>query len=609
MLPVEYTMAHINVTVVNDDILLAGDKDGGLTLFKLDDLSPIYHIQVASSAIQSLSLDPASNLFAALCIDYSVVLGQVIDYDVCVLSRISGLDYVTDDGFDFHQSESQAIALLNGSRKVAFRAPNSTCTIVDFCTVEAPVFVESIRYQSPGDIVTLRWHSPSLLIAGLTTGELAITDLVTSITREISVPAITESIHWFEPEDVETYLVATDARRVALFNINTGNIQLGPAFARDDFEHITRDTNSGRIFASSFDRNLYELDRETLAVHTTLYTAPFKLRWIDCSNHEGRLIIIAQVRNGSILKIDVATGRVLARYHGCKSSFWSAIDLPSGRRLFGEGDCYRLSDKGYVVDRSFINFETAFEGHYVKRAHANRQYFAVGGTNGWVICFASGKPVRRLYLEAAIRDLSVSSSGALFAVTEAGSLWHLAEIDQGEPVRVFQSPSQPLWSLAHNEQHNLVAVAERIGRVVILDIEREFFVVADTNARLPKRMKWITPERLLVVRSNFIDDICYTDGNWHHEEAFFSLQDNTVEDFIALDHGRVLAIINYNRYISICNLSTGDLLSKTYWGSDYMKGLIKNTEQSFTVFGRDQWVKNYQLIDNNAVMQEIEDVY
>jgi hypothetical protein len=200
----------------------------------------------------------------------------------------------------------------------------------------------------------------------------------------------------------------------------------------------------------------------------------------------------------------------------------------------------------------------------------------------------------------------MTKNNELFSVTEHGELWFLADIYSGDPICVYKTKSEPLWSLAYNEERGFLAVGERFGRILIFDAMNGFTLLADTDSRLPKRMKWITKDRLLVGRSGVIDDIRFNDGEWHHEENFFQVNTNTVEDFISIDNDRILACITYDRYVHLCHMSTGELLSRTYWGSDYMKGLIKNDEKTFMVYGRDHKVKTYALADNHAVMMRSE---
>lgn len=133
----------------------------------------------------------------------------------------------------------------------------------------------------------------------------------------------------------QSYVLASDSRKVVRLDPRKDElVQVGPIFARDDFEHITRCRKTGRLFAASFDRNIYEINPETLAPKSIVLNS-FKMRWIK-SLSENCNHMVVQCRNGAIYIKSI----VIREY-------FEFLQEDSGRTMERSANQRRPSDSGW----------------------------------------------------------------------------------------------------------------------------------------------------------------------------------------------------------------------------------------------------------------------
>ena len=77
-------------------------------------------------------------------------------------------------------------------------------------------------------------------------------------------------------------------------------VRVGPKFMKDDFEHVTFDRNSHKIYASGFDGNIYMMDYADLKPHKIIWRAPFKLRWMKILDNSNKYMVAYCFNGGSI---------------------------------------------------------------------------------------------------------------------------------------------------------------------------------------------------------------------------------------------------------------------------------------------------------------------
>ncbi|MDF3083640.1 WD40 repeat domain-containing protein [Burkholderia sola] len=603
-------MHHINSLAYfrEDGLFVLGDKKGSVELVKSEDLKTVSLTSVGSTTIQAISVCDARHLVATLNKDFTITILKVSYENLEIVTSINSLEYMVEDGYQIAFSESQEIAFNPGGHRIAVNGPTGQTLIFDLNDAMQIVAWRSLRHESPAAPTTAAWASDTVLLVGLIDGSIVRYDYQSEHQTLTRIEGINETIHWFEREPSGTWLVATDARRLVRFDDRTLEYEIGPPFANDDFEHVTREPSTGKIFASSFDRNVYEIDPLSLAPTRVAFKAPFKLRWIRAGTEAGAVKLYLQVRNGSFLKVDYDTGHVEAAIHTALPALWSAAYFGNDLVIGGEGGLFRAVGNTVAGWPSLGDDDIVPGGHYIKRlvSHGNK---LACGTSAKTMVLVDPDGIRRREVGAAVRDLAFVDADTVLACLEDGSLVEIPWRHSDACRTVFKSASEPLWSLAIHPDNRTVAVGERMGRIVILtrDDAGEMQEVIDTSSRIPKRMKWLNQDVLLAVHSSAIDRITCIDGKWRHDENFYNGQSNTVEDFLALENGKFLVGITYNKLIMVWDVATGELLSSSYWDFDYAKGMIRvqDSESEFLVYGRDMIMKQFCLHDAQVICLKI----
>lgn len=576
--------AHLNAFCIDalERLVFAGDKSGRLWVIDPDTLAVLHEVQAHAGTIQAMAAHPTKPLFALLGKDRAVsVWTHEESGAVRCLFWHSVRDYSADDFAPFH-SECQAIALHPLEPRLATRSGNSAVIELDFEDPAAVRLTRCVRACGLNDLVTVAYSADGTrILAGSAGGTIEV--LADGAAPALyTFPGVTETMHWFEPLPDGSYLVACDARKILSFHPDRPEAsRWGNVVPRDDVEHVTYNPVSGRVLASSFDRNVYEIDPETLDARRVVFRAPFKVRWIKTLRRDPDALIV-QVRDGALLRVDLATGRTVARLKQTPPALWTMAATPGGSLLVaGEGDDYWEVTAGAAgVDRAYdLRWDRrrlgAGEGTYTKRLAVQpgtgHRFF--GRTDGTIWVVRNGGAQRLLDTGAAVRDLAVAAHDPwLFAVTEAGEALRIHTGDGHIAARL--RTTEPLWSLALNEERGFLAVGERLGKILILRTS-DLSEVTSTTSRLPKRARWLDGDTLLVTRSADIDRISYRGGEWTHEIGQFEGPTNTVEDFDWTEDRRYLVVISYTRQVELFDLASGMLLDVVCDGLDYMKGITR----------------------------------
>ncbi|WP_338883976.1 hypothetical protein [Xenorhabdus sp. TH1] len=592
-------MRHYNATKVYCDRILAGTKTGEIVLFDFDDLDCLDEKKVSNGTISAI--DIKNGIFAALSQNYDVIIGEVLSEKIKINGVFNGLNNIIEDGYQVSRSENQGIALNSDGKKIAFRSPNSTCMIADLSDMEN--IVSNFRFDVLYDIVTLCWTENENILVGFSNGIIGKINLKDDSIRTIKLDNINESIHWFEKVNDSEYIIATDARCVVRLNEHDLNYKIGPKFSDDDFEHVTYDHINKVAYATSFDRRVYKIDIESLENIEVIYEARFKIRWSDLIYKDNTPYLILQIRDGSIVKLNLSTRKVEKLIRETQPAFWTYVSYLDKKLFFGEdgGYFFSFNDKQkYIFD---YRIKKEYEGYYIKRAISNDKLLVLGGTNGKVMIKNSEDDFKIIRIGSPVRDLCFGLNNVIYIASESGNVYKIEECNVNV---IYKSESEPVWSISFNFDLCMLAIGERFGNVIILDSSNEYHVVAYTDSKIPKRMKWINKNKLAVVNSSNIDLITYNEKekSWVNISEYYKGGFNTIEDFI-VHNGSIIIGINYNRYILSWHLETGEVLGKLFWDQDYAKGIMNLDEEKFIVYGRNSKVKEYIMHDNEILLTRI----
>ena len=140
-------------------------------------------------------------------------------------------------------------------------------------------------------------------------------------------------LHWIEHLHGDTYLIASDLGLVARINLSSEEVPImGDRFAHDDMEFLTYNKTSNRAFATSFDRNVYEIDPVSCQSKGIIYQPGYKCVWAKTLEREPSTLIV-QSRNGGLFKADVNTGETIAVIKETPDALWTSLVMPNGNLI------------------------------------------------------------------------------------------------------------------------------------------------------------------------------------------------------------------------------------------------------------------------------------
>jgi WD40 repeat protein len=596
--------------------LFAGSRSGELLAFSIDAEHPrlVQRVQAHPGTIQSLVRHATQPLLALLARDRAVSLWRhdAAGHVTRVLYH-SVRDYGTD-GQPPTLSASQAVALHASRPWLATRAGNGAVVELDYSEPE-PRLISCVRPFPGHDVAMVAYHGDQLLCGALREGSVALLQGGT-VVRRWQLNDTQETVHWFEPWRDGAYIVATDARYLVRLTPEREDFERGPRFARDDVEFVNVNPVSGRVFASSFDRNVYEIDPRSLAPIGSVFQAPFKVRHLKSLERDPDVLFV-QVRNGSLYRLALSSGRVSWHFKETPSALWSS-DLDAAGRVWvaGEGDRALVLEPERVEPYSretryrSLSLPLPADPHaYTKRLGVQRSsgLVALGRTDGDLLLIENEQARRLANVGSAVRDLAWHArEPRLFVATEAGQAL-VIDARSGEVLQRYAG-EEPLWSLAWCEETGILAVGERIGRLHLLD-GATLAPLHSFPARMPKRMRWLDARTLLVTNWACVDRLSRDDDGWRLRREFYAGLGNTVEDFGPEPRGRYLLGITYNKQIHLWDLVSGKLVASARDQIDYTKGLCaldarsdpSGYECDFLTHGRSGRINAYRIHDEQIM--------
>jgi WD40 repeat protein len=601
------------VVDANETRLFYGTLSGQIVTLALPSFDVIDEIQAHPGSIVSLAIHPSLSFLACLSMDRTVSIWSTSETTLRTLGAASIRNLRVNNDVAPYQdirSNAQALAFHPVEKILATRTASGAIAELRFDDRGYFSLIRCTRFHEKHDSITVRYSvsPPYYLMSGSGGGE-AVLALEGRTVRRWQIER--ESIHWFEHFAGNHYLVASDARLLARLDISTdAAVKIGSQFGADDFEHVAVNLKSKAVYASSFDRHVYELDPETCEPIKVVFSAPFKCRWIySLSSAPARLLV--QVRDGSLFDVDIVKNEVVHSIRTSPKALWTAISTNHGKMtIFGEGDRLVDVDVSAPIDTSTIPMLSVIATRrgqlpvdgYIKRAVYDRKTgtSVLGHSSGTVLIFGPKGELSQVHLAAAVRDVVLGTSGFAYAATEAGTIFKIDCARSSITARYASTGGNPIWALAlHPSERTLVAF-ERYGRILFLESDNlECSSVMPDSGRC-KRAKWVDSHRLLF---SYGGEVRILDADKKIVAGLVAHAGNTVEDFIWDTGQNYLVCINYLNMVGLYDFRDGEKLSEAHDQIDYSKGLIWINETpvrgfyplDFITFGRSGTVHLFRI--------------
>jgi WD40 repeat protein len=571
-----------------EEWIYAGTIGGTLLTIPADEFRVTNEAQGHAGGIESIAVHPTLPYAASLAVDASVCLWSVADPRAPKKLQTISLRAIRSDG-----QEADKVAPL--SCPIAFHPTerrllthNATAAVAEIAfddTSWTKLWAAGLFFEDDGvayDADFVRYLEGSdHVFASTFGGHVAVID-----PKRPSEPIVRwrydkRTIHCATHLEGSEYLLASDTRRIIRFDA-TGKKEpeVGPPVMRDHLEQVAFNRSSGKIYASSFDRTVIEVDRATLKSKGVVLETPFKLRWIHSFERDPSTLVV-QCRNGALYRASLKEKRCTGVIKETPNALWTGVRTsPKDVVIAGEGpEALHLRVASVDPQSQETKFEASWKatsaarGTYAKRLvrHEPTRTLVEGRIDGRIYVHKDGATRELLRFPSALRDVAVSPEGFdLFAVTEDGRA-HRVDLETGRVLAQFDTGEEPLWSLAYNHERRLLAVCERQGALRLLDADTltERLAVGDSWA--PKRMKWLDADRLLAGRGAELYLLDVTQGEMRRVVEHVG---NTIEDFGWSDDRRFLAVASYGRRVNVYDLGTWLKLDSVDFDHDFPKGLV-----------------------------------
>lgn len=576
---------HLNCMKIipEENLMLAGTKDGYIRVYDFEGLLILSEQKVSDGTIQIIEAN--NELKACLSTDFQLIVFKVEESKVEVVKKIDLLNIYSDDYRYFH-SASQCLCFDPENNYIVTKSANGALLYIS--TKQDYKLVKAVRIFDGLDIISASFiHDGKKLLVGSNKGTIALLeDMATSYIWEFD--EMNETIHWFCEINENTVVVANDNMRLLKIDPISKAHQMGPIIANDDFEYVSQ-LSDGSLLATSFDRKVYKIDFDSLEVIEVLFEAPFKIRWCEVVGNN----LYLQVRDGSIFQIDINSKQVVSLIKDTRPCLWSACQTPNGILIGGENNTLIRYNNDIFKHLDQLN---SGDDSYIKRIdYCNSRTF-LAKVGGELHIIDNDGNSRIINTNKGLRDLAVSSStNEVYIATEQGTL-EVWDFETGIKLKE-KSFLKPCWALSLSPNDKTIAVAERIGRVYLLD-SKSLDEEVSTFCRLPKRVRWVDDDNLLITHSSSIDKITRQNGEWEHLHKFFTGTGNTIEDYCWDEEKKHLFAVTYGRRVCLFNFKNGELMDSIYNGIDLLKGLFffeENGHEKILVFGRDEEIKTYGI--------------
>jgi WD40 repeat protein len=601
----------------DESFIFAGDISGRVLVYSARTLELLGTTLAHAGTIIAMAACPADDWFACLGMDRAISVWRYDRAGMIALrasALIRNLRPANDpEDVSIFSSNAQTLDVHGHDRKIITRSGNGGIAELEWTENGHVEILYCTRFHANWDTISAKYvPNSNLILTGSGDGGIVLSEGGAAV-REWRVAS--ESIHWFEPIKDGQFLVASDARLVANLDIHQADVAvIGPAFARDDLEHISYNKRSTRAFASSFDRNIYEVDPNTCEPIQVVFHAPFKCRWIHSFANSPQILLV-QCRDGGLHLVDVDQRASLAAVRTTPKAVWTADTIADGSILFaGEGPwvskILNLSEDLATAELTFSQVDLEIPGiadTYVKRLVAcpREEAWLLGTTSGKVVKVLTDAVAWEVDLGSAIRDLVAHPvREEAIAICEDGSLHKIGTSDGTCLTSEASFSGTPKWSTAVSPNGEHFATFERYGNATIRKWQNLEILIEDCFSGRAKRAKWSNDNTIL---HSYGGQIYQWDMQRNFHESFLQHVGNTVEDFIWDINQNYLIAIAYTNMISLYDFQTRQLLAVTYDQMDYSKGLAWISLSGsvhpfeFVTFGRSGGAYRYRIHNDNIL--------
>ncbi|GMM85549.1 WD40 repeat domain-containing protein [Pseudoalteromonas sp. MTN2-4] len=601
-------------TNTNEQFIFATNFDGEVECIDINTFEHINSIKGHVGSIHTVAVHRTLNYVATCGMDNRIT---VYEYDesgvLSIVDSISVTEVVPEgEEWDKVITTSQAIDFHPTKKVLAARGGTSGLVEVSFETGKCEI-LHCSRLHDFWDLITVQYvHDGSgRLLSASNRGDIILSESGVAINKwNIHEQLRPHSTHWIEHVAGSTYAIANDALKVITIDIDDlEKTMIGPEnVVLDHLEHLTYNPVSDRMFVSSFDRTVVEVDRYSGEKVKVAFEAPFKCRWLKSLQTNPNHLIV-QCRNGALYKVDIDTHEVIATVKRTPDAIWTGFMQNGTVFLSGEGDYfYTLKATGQEYGSRVTQFDiestSIFKNgqSYTKRLQSDGNVVAFARTNNVLYTYnLASKSVTDIELTSAIRDIELFEEGEKFlACCEDGNVY-LGNTDGSSKEKIFTS-STSVWSVSLNKEKGLIAMADRKDRVHFLNMNTgeitHFEYLSEYGSKYIKRIQWVSEDELLVALGG--DLIKYRLSTNKATEHFRA--PNTIEDFAWDKNKRFLIVMSYTRFIYLCDFDSGRLLHTAGASIDYTKGLcFINGEDDFISFGRDGVPYYHRIHDERIV--------
>jgi WD40 repeat protein len=613
---------------------LTGNLLGHVSLVDVDTFEVAREVHAHAGSIEAVAFHPTLPYAASVSSEHTLVLWRFdADGGLSVLHRVMLRDFPTDEPERHYPTlplQSTALCFHPRERKLLTR--NATAAVLELRFDDARVEptlcrryfqrrdVETGADTGEADEVTFVHYVEGLerVFVGGAGGHLVLLDTA-DMTRPVGHWNLgEEAVHQCTHIDGSRYLIASDTRRTYSLDLRVGGEPVAnPIVTRDHLERVFYNRAADRAYASSFDRNIYEVDPRTGASKGIVVETPFKCRWIHALERDPSTLVV-QCRNGALYKCDLATKSVRAFLKETPDSFWTAVATDERTVLVaGEGPhVLRLEATGADPRRLETRWSATWQRHdamnpgaFTKRMALHQPTGSVlhGRSDGTLVLVSSKGRARVIAdVGAAVRDVAVAEQGfAAFVACEDGSA-HRVDLETGRVDATWRSATgEPLWSLAYCHTTRRLAVLERMGTLDLLHADTLAPIKTYANIARAKRARWVRPGVLLACVGGGATEI---DVDRDEVRRVIDDHPNTAEDLDWSDDGRFLAVINYDKELWLYDAKTYDVLHRVSIDIDYPHGLLwlspRRAEGAWPyeliTFGRSGMVDRFRVHDERV---------
>lgn len=601
----------------DEKFVFTGNLIGQLSVLDLETFEVLHEVFAHPGAIYAVVCHPKMDYLATLGADLSLSLWSYNKYgELKEMNHFSLKEFSPDEpdkNYEQIYSQTHPLCFHSSELKLATRTGNAGLIEFSFDANGNYTVNYCVRMHRNMDLFTVAYvNDTNKLLTGSGDGEICLSE---KGIIEYRWQVYDEPIHWFEPINENEYLVACDSRVIAKINVNQLNkFIIGEPFSRDDLEHVCFNPDLNLAYANGFDWNIYEIDITTCNVTRIIYRAPFKTRWLFYSKLYKCLII--QVRNGSLLKYDLAKNKVINSIKETPDAIWtSVINTKNEIILAGEGNyLIRLKETEvckYSLKRKYSEEKIILpidENSYTKRMVyvKNTDTYLLGRSSGELYLYnqSTSKLLHRFSLP--IRDIAVDSTNNFcFVATEDSKVTKINF--EGEILKVFSTKSnKPIWSLAYNETTNVVASFELYGDISLLDgNDLSLLKICENTSGRCKRAKWMDNNNIAF---SFGSELHMYSFDTNSTRMLIEFVGNTIEDFIWDKGENYFITIDYTKTLRLYNYESLEKLYEVIDQMDYSKGILmlpnhdsKSYPLDFITYGRSGTANQFR-VHNEALI-------